>query len=184
MPTHEDFKAKREKRGRTVFALALLIQSASYLKFGSPNAIASLSVNAVFKFAASSKAHTRLTWTAHELPRELMNARRGNGELLSIVMPKAIELSLSDVRGRRVAIPTDSAKETIVSFLQKAHSPCVLSAFGYPDIVLKRKRALNPLQFAASQPVSFAPRSRREARLLNAFGRGRVSPYSICTIRS
>lgn len=140
------------------------------------------SANIVFKFGKSPDTRMRLTWTAHELASTLINASRGNGELLSVVFPKAIQLSISDRGGRRLKITQDDTARQIVSFLRSGKFPCCLSALGYPDVVLKRQRTVRQRPFITKQSTNVKPRSHYQARLLNAFNRGRVSAYSIRSI--
>src|SRR5262249_53542604 len=96
--------------------------------------------NIVFKFATDTSIRTRLTWAAHELPAALVRASRGSGPLLSVTVPRAVELSLSDHDGQRVRIPQASPVETILNFFRRARFPCVLSAPGYPDILLHKQK--------------------------------------------
>jgi hypothetical protein len=135
--------------------------------------------NIVFKFASASNIRTRLTWTAHELPVALMEASRGSGALLSVTVPKAIQVRLSDRSGQRITIPQASPVEKMLSFLRQARFPCVLSASGFPDIVLRRRQLLSQRPVASLPAPAVAPRSRQQARLVSAFSRGRVSAYSI-----
>jgi hypothetical protein len=136
-----------------------------------------------FELAANNKA--RLMWSAHELPKMLMDAARGAGILHSIThKPKAVEISVSDSKGQRFTIPEASAAEKLLSFLRQARFPCVLSASGHPDIILQReKRGVVQINHVKKSPA-VVPRLRRHARLLSAFNRGLVSPYSIHSIGS
>jgi len=138
--------------------------------------------NVVFKFISATKVRTRLTWSAHELPAALMSASQGRWELHSVILPKAVEISLSDRQGRRVIAKGDSAREVIVSFLRSARFPCVLAVAGYPDVILRH--TLSSFQRAATllRPFSPKPHSRKQARLLDAFNRGYVSRYSTCVL--
>ena len=135
--------------------------------------------NVVFKFATASNIRTRLTWTAHELPAALMEASRGFWALLSITVPMAVQVSLSDRSGQRITIPQASPVEKMLSFLRQARFPCVLCASGYPDVFLRRRQLLSQQPVASLRLASVAPRSRQQARLVSAFRRGRVSAYSI-----
>jgi hypothetical protein len=135
--------------------------------------------NIVFKFASASNSRTRLTWTAHELPAALMEASRGSGTLLSVTVPKAVQVSLSDRNGQRITIPQASPVEKMLSFLRQARFPCVLSATGYPNVLLRRRKLQSQRPVASLRAAAVAPRSRRQARLASAFSRGRVSAYSI-----
>ena len=135
--------------------------------------------NIVFRFASASNIRTRLTWTAHELPAALMEASRGSGALLSVTVPKAVQVSLSDRSGQRIAIPQVSPVEKMLSFMRQARFPCVLSASGYPDVLLRRQQLLSQRPVASLRAAAVTPRSRQQARLASAFSRGRVSAYSI-----
>jgi hypothetical protein len=138
--------------------------------------------NILFKFVSGSKTRTRLTWSSHELPTALMDASRGNGTLVSVTLPKSLQISLSDRRGQRITIPEESPEEKILSFLKQARFPCVLAASGFPDVVLRRRRSLGQRPIASLLTAAFTARSRRHARLLSAFNRGRVSAYSLRSI--
>ena len=145
-------------------------------------AISPQCANVVFKFISATKIRTRLTWSAHELPAALMSASLDRGELHSVILPKAVEISLSDHQGRHVIAKGNSAKEVILSFLRSARFPCVLAVAGYPDVILRHKfsssqRAATPVGRAIAKP-----RSRKQARLLDALKRGCVSRYSTCAI--
>lgn len=133
----------------------------------------------VFIFARSAEMRTRLTWGAHELPAALVGASRGNGSLRSVNVPKAVVLSLSDYGGQRVTIPPAAPVENILGFLRKARFPCVLSASGHPDVLLTGQQPMEQRSMVSARrmPAS-VPNSRRQARLISAFGRGRVSAYS------
>jgi hypothetical protein len=138
--------------------------------------------NILFKFVSGSKTRTRLTWSSHELPTTLMDASRGNGTLVSVTLPKSLQISLSDRRGQRITIPEESPEEKILSFLKQARFPCVLAASGFPDVVLRRRRSLGQRPNTSLLIAAFTARSRRHARLLSAFNRGRVSAYSLRSI--
>ena len=139
--------------------------------------------NILFKFACSAGVRTRLTWTAHELPAALVGVSRGSCSLVSVALPKAVEVSLSDHSGQRVAIPQAAPVDKMLSFLRRARFPCVLSAPGYPDILLPGRRPTVQHPGVSVRAARAAvPRSWAQARLLSAFGRGRVSAYSIRSI--
>jgi hypothetical protein len=133
----------------------------------------------VFKFGSDLNTTDRLTWASHELPVALMAASCGSCVLLSVTMPKGIQISLSDRRGRRITAPAVSSVEIILSFLRQARFPCILSAPGYSNIVLRRKSLSTERTISSLPPTTTRLRSRHEVRLLNAFNRGCVSPYSI-----
>jgi len=135
-----------------------------------------------FQFSSKSKTRPRLTWTSHELPTALMDASRGSATLLSITKPKSVQIGLSDRSGQRIMIPETSPVQKLLSFLQRAHFPCVLSATGYPNVTLRREKPVSQRLMAPMHTPDAAPRSRHHARLLGAFNRGRVSPYSIRSI--
>jgi hypothetical protein len=138
-----------------------------------------------FQFASATNDKSRLKWSAHELPKMLMDATRGAGTLNSIThKPKAVEICVSDSHGRRVTIPEASAAEKLLSFLRQARFPCVLSASGHPDIVLQREKRAAVQIRQAEKFVDIAPSCRRHARLLSAFNRGLVSSYSMRSIAS
>lgn len=132
-----------------------------------------------FEFSSKTKIKTRLAWSSHELPAMLLNAARGSSSLVSITRPDSITITLSDRRGQRITIPQTVSVDKIVPFLRQARFPCVLGAFGYPDIKIKRDKPLIKQLNPTSETLNIVPRSRRHARLLSAFNRGLVSAYSI-----
>jgi hypothetical protein len=149
----------------------------------SEDAVAPQCARIQFQFTTTDNAKTRLRWSAHELPELLIEAARGPTKLLAITnKPEGVELAASDSRGRRVTIPEAGAAEDLVSFIQAAKFPCVLSASGHPDILLKRENRIvdQPMTIAVSPNV--LPRSRHEARLWDAFKRGHVSEYAAHTM--
>lgn len=136
-----------------------------------------------FQFATPENLRTRLKWSAHELPKMLMDAARGPSKLLAITSkPEAVELTASDSEGRRVTIPEAGAAEKLVSFLHAAQYPCVVSASGHPDLTLKREKAIVNQIRTVTAPANAIPRSRRGARLQDAFARGHASEYTLRTV--
>jgi len=140
--------------------------------------------NIFFKFASSADIRTRLTWTAHELPAALVGVSRGSGSLLSVALPRALEVTLSDHSGQPpVTIPQAAPVEKMLTFLRRARFPCILSATGYPDVLLPGRRPMVRRPVVSVRAARAAvPRSRAQARLLSAFGRRRVSAYTVRSI--
>jgi hypothetical protein len=140
--------------------------------------------NIVFKFASGADIRTRLTWAAHELPAALVGASRGSGSLLSVALPRAVDVTLIDHSGQPpVAIPQAAPVEKILTFLRRARFPCILSASGYPDVFLPGRRAAVQRPVVSVRAATAAvPRSRPQARLLSALSRGHASAYSIRSI--
>jgi hypothetical protein len=163
------------------FGLAHPIQFLLEIRFAK-DVVLPQCANVVFKFASASNMRTRLTWTAHELPAALVEASRGSRALLSVTVPKAVQVSLSDRSGQRIAIPQAAPVEKMLSFLRGARYPCVLSASGYPDVLLRRRQLQIQRPAVSVRAVAAIPGSRRQARLLSAFSRGRASAYSIRSI--
>ncbi len=165
------------------FGLACPIQFLFEVRFAK-DVVLPQCANIVFKFSSHAEVRTRFTWTAHELPAALLEASRGSRSLLSVTLPRNLEVTLSDHSGQRVAIPQTSPVERILSFLRRAQFPCVLSAPGYPDILLSGRRPMAQRPVVSLHAASAVPRSRRQMRLWSAFGRGRVSAYSTRSIPS
>jgi hypothetical protein len=132
-----------------------------------------------FEFSSKTKIKTRLAWSSHELSAALSNAARGCSTLVSITRPDSIAITLSDRRGQRITIPQTAPVDKIISFLRQAHFPCVLSASGYPDVTIRRDKPVIKRLKPKNAVLNIVPRSWRHARLLSAFNRGVVSPYSI-----
>jgi hypothetical protein len=132
-----------------------------------------------FEFSSKTKIKTRLAWSSHELPAALLNAARGFTSLVSVTRPDSIAITLSDRRGQRITIPEKTPVDKIISFLKQARFPCVLAASGYPDVTIYRDKPVVKHLNSPTATSSVVPRSRRHARLLSAFNRGLVSPYSI-----
>jgi hypothetical protein len=136
-----------------------------------------------FQFASATNVKTRLKWSAHELPKALIDAAHGAATLLAITnKPKAVEIAVSDSRGQRVGIPEESAAKKLLDYFRQASFPCVLSASGHPDIFLRRERRVVERRRELAAPLDLAPRCRQQARLLDAYRRGRVSEYAIRSI--
>jgi hypothetical protein len=130
----------------------------------------------VFHFYDRSKERYNLSWSSHELSTAFIDVSRGLADLVSITKPKSVEISVSDRSGRRAVIPDVGAAGQLTNFLREAHFPCTLFATGYPDLRLWRERVKRRL-LAPERTTNIVARSRREARLLEALTRGRVSPY-------
>ena len=132
-----------------------------------------------FEFATGN-ATTKLKWSAHELPKMLMDAVRGTTKLVSITgIPEALEITASDAGGQIVRIMQSGTAEILLSFLRQARFPCVLSASGHGQLVLDRKRRAREQPVGISGSLKITPRCRRERRLLDAYKRGHVSEYAI-----
>ena len=164
------------------FGLAYPVQFLFEVRF-TKDVVLPQCANIVFKFASDGDTRTRLTWTAHELPAALVGASRGSGSLLSVALPRAVEVTLSDHSGQPpVTVPHSAPVEKMLSFLRRARFPCILAARGYPDIVLPGRRQTVQRPVVSVRAAAAVPRSRSQARLLSAFGRGRVSAYSVRSI--
>jgi len=133
----------------------------------------------MFQFCAPSKSRYNLTWAAHELPAALIDVSRGVVDLASITKPKSIQISVSDLSCRRIVIPEIGAERELTDVLRQASFPCALSATGYPTLTLRREQVPNRCLLTLQGSANVVARSRRQARLLDAFTRRRVSPYVI-----
>ena len=118
-------------------------------------------------------------WASHELSLVLIDVSRGIAQIASIKKPKSIEISVSDYSGRRAVIPNVDAERELTNFLREACFPCMLFATGYPTLILRRDRIPSRQLRTRDSHAALAPRSRREARLSDAFTRGVVSRYAI-----
>ncbi len=163
------------------FGLAYPVQFLFEVRF-TKDVVLPQCANIIFKFASDGDVRTRLTWTAHELPAALVRASRGSGSLLSVTLPRAVEVKLSDHSGQIVTIPHASPAEKMLTFLRRARFPCVLFASGYPHILLPGRRPATRRPAVSVRAAAAVPRSRSQARLLGAFGRGHTSAYSIRSI--
>jgi hypothetical protein len=138
-----------------------------------------------FHFCDSSNRHTRLKWSAHELPQALLAAVRGTTKLLEILgIPEARTIKARDATGQRQSsLPMEGAAEELLGFLRQSRFPCILSAPGHPVIRIERER--KSLSFSKDKAASLigAARSRQQARFFDAYKRGYVSPYVIQTMR-
>jgi hypothetical protein len=132
-----------------------------------------------FEFSSKTKIKTRLAWSSHELPAALLNATGGFTSLVSITRPDSTAITVSDRRGQRITIPQKDPVDKIIPFLRRARFPCILAASGYPDVTIYRDKPVVKHLNSPTTTLSVIPRSRRHARLLSAFNRGLVSPYSI-----
>jgi hypothetical protein len=133
-----------------------------------------------FQFASQDNRKSHLNWSAHELPARLIEAAREETRLLTISnVPKAVEIAVSDAAGRRETIPEPSAPEYLIKFLRTARFPCVLATSGYPSIRLFRQTTTSQPKLQAAETPSPVPRSRQQARLLDAYKRGLVSRYAL-----
>ena len=132
-----------------------------------------------FHFSTKSRTQSHFFWSAHEIPRALVEVSRSATDLISLKIPKSIEISISDRTGHRAVIPEKGAERELTNFLRQARFPCVLSATGYPSIILRPEKAPSRLLVKLNRIRDVVPRTRRDARLADAFRRGRVSPYTI-----
>jgi hypothetical protein len=133
----------------------------------------------VFQFCTALKGRFNLTWAAHELPKAFIDVSGGTADLVSIKTPKSIKISASDRAGRLVVIPEVGGERELTNFVRHARFPCVLSATGYPDLTVRRERMASRCLPVAEGSANVVARSRREARLLDAFTRRLVSPYVV-----
>jgi hypothetical protein len=131
----------------------------------------------VFEFHGKSKKRYICSWASHELLTAFIDVSRGVADLVSIKKPKSLEISVSDRSGHHAVIADIRAEGQLTSFLRQARFPCTLLATGYPALTLRRERVPSRRLLIPERIIDVVPRSRREARLLDALTRRRVSPY-------
>jgi hypothetical protein len=130
-----------------------------------------------FQFVTSS-AKSKFTWSAHELPSSLLSALRGASSLISINMPKSVQICASDSRGKKVDISDQSPVDDLFSFLKNAYFPCVISSAGFPSIVLQQEQRPARRMIIAKSAPQTAFSTRQHARLHHAYIRGCISSYA------
>jgi hypothetical protein len=136
----------------------------------------------LFQFGLARNERLRLTWSSHELPKQLANASQGKSVLLSIAKPAAVQISLSDQGGRHTTITDTNPVREALNFLRTARFPCHLMAPGFPTIMIRRAQKRLVTTIPTRRAPHALPSSRKSARLLSAFAHGRTSRYSVASL--
>jgi hypothetical protein len=137
----------------------------------------------LFHFSSRPNDGFSLSWTSHELSAVLADVSLGKRELTSISIPKSVEISISDRNGRQDFIAGNYQDCDLKTILRRMHFPFVLSATGYPDLIVKQATGTKRQIAVPVRRPDISPGPRTEARILDAFARRRVSMYAVCSGR-